>query len=91
MIDKACESDYVPIDCDRHSVLELLAMRRAQVRVTAQGAVEDRHESHNGRIIDVVTRDGAEFLIVERPPHQLSFRLDRLHEIRAPGGDRLYP
>ena len=24
-------SDYVPIDCDQHSVLELLAMRRAAV------------------------------------------------------------
>jgi transcriptional antiterminator Rof (Rho-off) len=24
-------SDYVPIDCDQHSVLELLAMRRTKV------------------------------------------------------------
>ena len=73
----AMTTDYVPIDCDQHSVLELLAMRRARVsvRVEAAGA-ELRLEAV---VCDVLTRDGAEYLILrDAGGEELSVRLDRL-------------
>ncbi|MDJ0739607.1 MAG: Rho-binding antiterminator [Gammaproteobacteria bacterium] len=75
-------TDYVPIDCDRHSVLEVLALRRSRVTLDARadgGGVT----TLGGIVSDVVTRDGAEFLVVEGADGMQSLRLDRLLEIRA--------
>jgi len=79
-------TDYVPIDCDQHSVLELLAMRRPRVSVQSkspQGTVS----VVEAIVSDVLTRDGAEYLILLGPADkELSIRLDRLLSLSAPDG-----
>ena len=82
-------SDYRPIDCDQHSVLELLAMRRQRVQLDASddnGTVA----THAGTVIDVLTRSGAEYLLLaqgsDHAGETLSVRLDHLREIRGVDG-----
>jgi transcriptional antiterminator Rof (Rho-off) len=53
--------DYRPIACDRHSEFELLAMRRAQVDAQIEGEMETLRV----RVCDLVTKDRAEYLVVE--------------------------
>ena len=69
---------YLPIDCDQHSLLEVLAMRRAAVSVRslddAGGAV-----LMDGKVQDVVTRRAAEYLVVrDSAGREHPIRLDRL-------------
>lgn len=78
-------SDYVPIDCDQHSVLELLAMRHAKVTVEADSG-EGRPVTHSGIVVDVLTRAGAEFLVLESAGERVDLRLDRLLAIRGANG-----
>lgn len=69
---------YVPIDCDRHSELEVLAMRRARVllRAAGEGGVD---LTLDARVHDVSTRGGAEYLVVhDRTGREQAIRLDRL-------------
>lgn len=77
---------YVPIDCDRHSTLEVLAMRHAAVTVRA------RDEAGVGMalpatVVDVLTRSGAEYLVV-RDEHgcEHRIRLDRLQALYDAAG-----
>ena len=82
-------SDYRPIDCDQHSVLEVLAMHRSRV---ALDALDDggTMATHAGIVVDVLTRRGAEYLVLDTGPRPavetLSIRLDRLREIRDSDG-----
>jgi len=77
---------YVPIDCDQHSVLELLAMRRTAVIAEAHlGAVEPP-VFVSGEALDVLTRDGAEYpVLLQRGGNTVSIRLDRLRSLSAGG------
>jgi transcriptional antiterminator Rof (Rho-off) len=83
-------TDYVPIDCDQHSVLELLAMRRTRV------IVESRQPEGNvsvveGVVSDVLTREGAEYLILRDPAGEgFSIRLDRLLSLSGPQGGAIW-
>lgn len=81
--------DYRPIDCDQHSKLELLAMRRSRVTLVARGK-GGVGVTHGGVVVDVLTRGGAEYLVLESVSGQaaeaLSIRLDRLLEIRDMDG-----
>ncbi len=82
--------DYRPIDCDQHSVLELLAMRRA--RATAR-AVDARGDALavEGTVIDVLTRDAAEYLVIrDADGVDHSLRLDRLLGLFGRGGELLW-
>ena len=83
-------TDYLPIDCDQHSILELLAMRRTQVvaRIKlAHGGVQQLR----AQVDDVLTRDGAEYLILsDQAGESLSIRLDHLLGLSAPDGERLW-
>lgn len=83
-------TDYQPIDCDQHSVLELLAMRRT--RVTAKAV--DAHGGGlavTGTAVDVLTRDAAEYLVIrDATGTDRSLRLDRLHELFARSGELLW-
>lgn len=83
-------NDYVPIGCDQHSVLELLAMRHAGVEV---GYVDDSGKplSITGSVTDVVTRDGGEFLVVAPLVGAACLlRLDRLREVRDRSGRSIW-
>lgn len=73
-------TDYFPIDCDQHSVLERLAMRRQSVRVESVAA--DGHRRVDvGRVVDVQARGGAEYLVIAIGSERRSLRLDRLETI----------
>lgn len=78
-------SDYRSVSCDRHSEYELLAMRRQRIRlraVTADGV----EQVLLCRVVDVQTRDGAEFLVLEMPSGaRKSVRLDRILAAEALG------
>jgi Rho-binding antiterminator len=83
-------TDYRPIDCDQHSVLELLAMRGTPVTVAAcdeSGAALRRE----GVVDDVLTRDGAEYLMVrDARGEELAVRLDRLQALFGRDGGLLW-
>ena len=82
-------SDYRPIGCDAHSVLEVLALRR----VEAVLAVVDEQGVAvivAGRVVDLLTRAGSEYLRVCRDDGELhDIRLDRLRTITTPAGGEL--
>lgn len=83
-------TDYVPIDCDQHSVLELLAMRRARVIVQSRRP-EGRVSIVEAMVCDVLTRDGAEYLILRDPgDKEFSIRLDRLLGLSGPDGGPIW-
>lgn len=82
-------TDYRPVSCDLHSELELLAMRRARVRLDARlpdGELRDL----DCRVLDVRTRDGAEYLELQDAAGRcLSCRLDALRAIRLEDGRQI--
>lgn len=67
--------DYRPIDCGLHSELELLAMRRQPVTLIL------RDGEAAGRVVDLVVRDGAEYLVLESAGGRSEIRLDRIGEV----------
>lgn len=82
-------TDYQPVSCDLHSVYELLAMRRSRVRVEVAGPDGARH-SVSGWVLDVCTRDGAEYLeLVTDDGTGVSYRLDRLQAVRTEDGRQI--
>ncbi len=68
---------YSPIDCGLHDELQLRVMRGRDVTVTWVGD-DGTPQRSTGRVIDVFSRAGAEFL---RLADQREIRLDRLHEV----------
>lgn len=71
-------SDYRPIDCDQHSILELLAMRRTAVTVRASDD-SGGELLLDGVVADVLTHGGAEYLVLREADGGLHrVRLDRL-------------
>ena len=74
------ENDYRPIACGLHSELELLAMHRRPVRlVLDDGTLE-------GRVLDLVVHDRAEFLVLESGGRRREIRLDRIRRIEQGDG-----
>lgn len=85
----AMTTDYSPVSCDLHSEFELLAMRRALVRLDAQLSGEEIHDLEC-RVLDVQTRDGAEYLELEDlTGRRLSCRLDRIRALRLEDGRQI--
>ena len=78
--------DYLPIACDLYSELEVLADRRTEVIAEAETAA-GMVEKVRGRVLDLVTRDGAEYLLLARESAEtLPLRLDRLRSLSNPDG-----
>ncbi len=71
------KSDYKPIDCGLHSRYELLAMRRARVVLHYRDEAEKDHRVR-GRVVDVFTRRGAEYLRLKEGRGSLEVRLDHI-------------
>ena len=69
-------SDYTPIDCGLHSQYELAVMRRRELRVCwREAGAGERMQVLMP--VDLVTREGAEYLVVEtREGDSLELRLD---------------
>ncbi len=83
-------NDYVPIGCDQHSILELLAMHRSRVRVDALDE-SGAPISLDGRVADVITRAGAEYLVLDAGAAGMrSMRLDRVIAI-FDASSRVFP
>lgn len=83
-------TDYRPVSCDLHSQLELLAMHRADIRLDGERAgvgVTDLP----CQVLDVQTRDGAEYLQVRTAAgERLDWRLDKLERIRLEDGRQIF-
>jgi transcriptional antiterminator Rof (Rho-off) len=82
-------TDYRPISCGLHSVYELLAMHRTEVHVETCGPDGAPH-SVQGRVQDVCSRDGAEYLVLVTDAGEcLAYRLDRLQAVRTADGRQI--
>lgn len=66
--------DYQAISCARHSEYELLAMRQTPVEIETRDG-----ERHRGRIVDLIAREGAEYMLVQEDGgERVEIRLDRV-------------
>ena len=80
-------TDYRGIDCDQHSLLELFALRRLAVEVEAVDE-QGGPTRLRGTVIDLVTRDRAEYLVLQASAEEapVAVRLDRLRRITDRAG-----
>jgi Rho-binding antiterminator len=67
---------YEPVSCDSHDQLEAAAMNKRQVELEFD--LEGVTQKERGRIADVYTADGAEFVKFESDRGLLEIRLDRI-------------
>lgn len=72
-------NDYIPVACGFHDRLEHLAMSRRHCRV--RYVTEGRESSREGRIRDIITAAGAEYLIMD--DDSAPIRLDHIVEIAS--------
>ena len=74
-------SDYQPVSCDYHDELEAAAVSQREVELEFdQQGVRQRER---GKIKDVFTSDGAEFVKFEADNGSLELRLDQIVSFRA--------
>lgn len=71
-------ADYVPVACGFHDHLEHLALGRRICRVTFVEA--GREQVVEGMIADIITTQGAEFLVLAGTDDRI--RLDRIRAVR---------
>lgn len=69
---------YRPIACSLHDELQLRALRRTPVSVRVSEPGDGGEEVCHGLITDVISRNGAEYLVMESGRR---FRLDHLLEV----------
>lgn len=81
----AMSTPYRPIACALHDELQLRALRRARVTVRYRSTPGPGHAASapdvrelEGRVVDVRTRDGAEYLVLAQGDE---IRLDRLVDV----------
>jgi len=73
-------SDYTPISCAQHSEYELMAMHRQMVELKL---VESK-EKIVGRLVDITTRGGVEYMTLLFEGDQKSeVRLDHIEQVMA--------
>lgn len=73
-------SDYKPVSCDFHDELTAASTRNAEVELTFEMNGEVQRE--RGKVKDVYTADGEEFVRFETPGNSVKLRLDQLKEMR---------
>jgi Rho-binding antiterminator len=74
------EERYQPVSCDYHDQLEAAAMHRKEVELEFE--LEGVTQREKGKIADVYTADGAEFVKFESEDGPLDIRLDRIISVR---------
>ena len=77
------EERYQPVSCDYHDELEAAAMHRNEVELEFDLDGVPRRE--RGRIGDVYTSNGAEFIRFESDSGPLEIRLDQIISFRQGG------
>ena len=71
---------YEPVSCDYHDQLEAAAMHKTRVELEFE--LEGVTQRERGRIADVYTADGAEFVKFEAPQGAVDIRLDQIISMR---------
>jgi transcriptional antiterminator Rof (Rho-off) len=74
------EERYDPVGCDEHDRLEAAAVSRREVEIEFELNGEKQRE--RGRVGDVYTSDGEEFMRFEAGNGSLEIRLDRVFSVR---------
>jgi len=74
------EERYEPISCDYHDQLESAAMHRSKVELEFD--LEGKTQKERGRVEDVYTADGAEFVRFVSDDGPLEIRLDHIISFR---------
>ena len=77
------EENYRPISCDNHDELEAAAVQKKEVVLEFERAGVQQRE--RGRITDVYTAEGAEWVRLQATNGQLEVRLDELRSMREVG------
>ena len=70
------EERYEPVSCDYHDVLEAAAMHKKSVELEFE--LEGVTQRERGRVEDVYTSDGAEFVRFAADSGNLEIRLDHI-------------
>ena len=70
-------SHYEPIDCGLHDIIEDRIVRRVTCRVLYR-AEDDETKCFSGKLVDVFSRDGAEYVTFDRGD---VVRLDRVLKV----------
>ena len=71
---------YEPVSCDYHDQLEAAAMHKTNVELEFE--LEGVTQRQRGRIADVYTADGAEFVKFEAAGGAVDIRLDQIISMR---------
>ena len=74
------EDRYEPVSCDYHDQLEAAAMHRSHVELEFD--LEGVTQRERGRVEDVYTADGAEFVKFVADSGPLEIRLDHIISFR---------
>ncbi|HVR44685.1 MAG TPA: Rho-binding antiterminator [Thermoanaerobaculia bacterium] len=74
------EGDYEPVSCDYHDELEAAAVRRREVELEFDRKGVRQRE--RGRIGDVFTAGGAEWVRLEKSEGAIEIRLDEIAAFR---------
>ena len=70
------EERYEPVSCDYHDELEAAAMHKKEIELEFD--LEGVAQKQRGRIADVYTADGAEFVKFESDSGPIAIRLDQI-------------
>jgi Rho-binding antiterminator len=71
---------YEPVSCDYHDELEAAAMHKKEVELEFE--LEGVPQKERGRVEDVFTTDGAEFIRFASGSGSLEIRLDHIISMR---------
>lgn len=77
------EERYEPVSCDYHDQLEAAAMHKSEVELEFD--LEGVTQKNRGRIADVYTANGAEFVKFESESGPVEIRLDQIISFRENG------
>ena len=76
-------TDYRPLDCDLHDVLEIACLHRALLQVELRDGSRFVARART----TVSTADKEEFLLLDAPEGERRIRLDQLHAVATVGAD----
>lgn len=79
-------SEYKPVQCSLHDIIEDRIVRSVQCIVLYRSESDEATASYSGRLTDVFSRDGAEFLQFERGDLVRLDRILKLDEVDFTGG-----
>lgn len=74
------EEQYEPVSCDYHDQLEAAAMHKTEVELEFD--LEGVTQKERGRVEDVYTTNGAEFIRFASDRGQVEIRLDHIISMR---------